>query len=82
MGLYSNQQISLTAYLQAWPNTRKFVTKLQELLDEQRVPPKNGKNAKSTARVLTSTESLALLIEKEKKKNKGRGAKSKKEGGT
>ena len=32
------------------------------------MPSKKGNNAKSTARVLTSAESLALLIEKEKKK--------------
>ena len=41
---------------------------MQELLDEQRVPPKKNNKAKWTARVLTSAESLALLIEKEKKK--------------
>ena len=51
-------------------NTRKFVTELQELLDEQRVPPKKNNEAKSTARVLTSAESLAILIKKKKKKRK------------
>ena len=49
-------------------SSTKFVTELQELLDEQRVPPKKGNIVKSTARVLTNAESLALLIEKEKKK--------------
>ena len=49
-------------------NTRKFVTELQVILDEQKVPLKKGNNAKSIARVLNSAESLALLIEKERKK--------------
>jgi len=56
-------------------NTRKFVTKLQVILDEQKMPLKKGSNAKSTARVLNSAESLALLIEKEKKKKRKRSVK-------
>ena len=49
-------------------NTRVFVSELQEILGERRVVSKASTKSKSTARVLTSAESLALLIEKEKKK--------------
>ena len=54
-----NVSYSLSASL---ANTRKFVSELLEILDEQKVPPKKGKKTKSTARVLTSAESLALII--------------------
>ena len=40
------------------------------------MPPKKGSNAKSTSRVVTGAESLALLIKKEKKRKRGRGAKN------
>ena len=49
-------------------NTRVFVSELREILGERRVVSKASTKSKSTARVLTSAESLALLIEKEKKK--------------
>ena len=49
-------------------NTRVFVSELREILGEIRVVSKASTKSKSTARVLTSAESLALLIEKEKKK--------------
>ena len=49
-------------------NTRVFVSELREILGERRVVSKASTKSKSTARVLTSAESLTLLIEKEKKK--------------
>ena len=49
-------------------NTRVFVSEFREILGERRVVSKASTKSKSTARVLTSAESLPLLIEKEKKK--------------
>ena len=48
--------------------TRVFVTQLREILDERKVVPKVSTKTKSTARVLTSAETLANLLEKKKKK--------------
>jgi len=73
----ANVSHSLSASL---ANTRRFVTEITELLDKSKPPPKKGNKAKLTARVLTSAESLALLIEKEKRrKRKRRKAKRKEE---
>ena len=47
--------------------TRSLLSELSEFLNQPKAPVK-AKGKKSTARVLTSAESLSLLIEKEKKK--------------
>ena len=56
--------------------TRSLLSELSEFLNQLKAPVK-AKGKKSTARVLTSAESLSLLIEKEKKKKEEEEAKAK-----
>ena len=56
--------------------TRNLLSELSEFLNQPKAPVK-AKDKKSTARVLTSAESLSLLIEKEKKKKEEEEAKAK-----
>ena len=56
--------------------TRSLLSELSEFLNQPKALVK-AKGKKSTARVLTSAESLSLLIEKEKKKKEEEEAKAK-----
>ena len=56
--------------------TRSLLSELSEFLNQPKAPVK-AKGKKSTARVLTSAESLSILIEKEKKKKEKEEAKAK-----
>ena len=56
--------------------TRNLLSELSEFLNQPKAPVK-AKGKKSTARVLTSAESLSLLIEKEKKRKEEEEGKAK-----